>query len=593
MSLRSAAPDESDLLPELRLLAVAILRGDARAPFFEGEAAWSAGRVVRDRCVAADLAGRAALLDQVAAPKPLSFALRWSSIDEAAESLVQRRPTLAASWDEVRAVYDEDYARGVGEALAIVVQGRIGEALSEVGNLSASAVLAREAQDALADLLEETAFSAARATSVEQLEAIQKRLAKAIRTGGDTRDLAKKIAAVNDWTLGYAENVVRTNTTSALAQGTLREALRLEIEGEIAGLRFDAVNDRDTRPNHAAADGFVARASDPAWTILRPPLGFNCFMPGTLVQGRVFFASRMAYSGEVVKVTTKSGRVLALTPNHPVVTVHALLPAGEIEVGHHLLRYLGHEDGPTLGPARHVNEEHGPARVEEVFRALAEHGDILRCRVVADDLHGDAVHGEGEVDVVAVHGMLLDGLAAEQGESARQVSLVVEAPSDAGPGNASGLARRDAERVDGGAGLAAGRVVRPGDLALSGVGGHGSPLEPLRLGLASRLECPTLEAKTHDAPAHAKLVRELVHGVAGLVETDEVVHVERYTHSGHVYDLQTETGWVVAGDFFASNCRCSVGPELGDVPRRARIPPGAAPDPGFRGARAAAANPYP
>lgn len=276
MSLRSEAPDERDLLPELRLLAVAILRREARAPFYEGEAAWAAGRVVRDRMIAADLAGRVALLDQVAAPRPASFAARWSSIDEAAEAIVQRRPTLAASWDEVRAVYDEDYARGVGEALAITVQGRLEEALAAVGRESASSVLAREAQDALADLLEETAFSAAHATSVEQLEDLQKRLAKSLRNGADTRELAKTLAAVNDWTLPYAENVVRTNTTSALAQGTLREALSLEVQGEIAGLRFDAVNDRDTRPNHAAADGFVARASDPAWTILRPPLGFRC-----------------------------------------------------------------------------------------------------------------------------------------------------------------------------------------------------------------------------------------------------------------------------------------------------------------------------
>ncbi len=30
------------------------------------------------------------------------------------------------------------------------------------------------------------------------------------------------------------------------------------------------------RPNHLAADGFVAAVDDPVWQQLTPPLGFNC-----------------------------------------------------------------------------------------------------------------------------------------------------------------------------------------------------------------------------------------------------------------------------------------------------------------------------
>jgi hypothetical protein len=49
------------------------------------------------------------------------------------------------------------------------------------------------------------------------------------------------------------------------------------------------------------------------------------------------------------------------------------------------------------------------------------------------------------------------------------------------------------------------------------------------------------------------------------VLTDEIVHIEvDLDFVGHVYDLQTTTGIVVAGGIICSNCRCYAEPVVPD-----------------------------
>jgi len=44
------------------------------------------------------------------------------------------------------------------------------------------------------------------------------------------------------------------------------------------------------------------------------------------------------------------------------------------------------------------------------------------------------------------------------------------------------------------------------------------------------------------------------------VALDKVVRVRRFFFRGHVYDLQTDTGLIVANGTIISNCRCTVQP---------------------------------
>jgi hypothetical protein len=47
----------------------------------------------------------------------------------------------------------------------------------------------------------------------------------------------------------------------------------------------------------------------------------------------------------------------------------------------------------------------------------------------------------------------------------------------------------------------------------------------------------------------------LAHRLAGLISAVKIVKVERREYSGHVYNLQTEQGWFIAGGIVTHNCR--------------------------------------
>jgi hypothetical protein len=59
-------------------------------------------------------------------------------------------------------------------------------------------------------------------------------------------------------------------------------------------------------------------------------------------------------------------------------------------------------------------------------------------------------------------------------------------------------------------------------------------------------------------PADADFLGELLKWSAGLVASYKVVGIRQFDFSGHVYDLESETGWLFACSILASNCKCRV-----------------------------------
>ena len=70
------------------------------------------------------------------------------------------------------------------------------------------------------------------------------------------------------------ENVLRTNTMTALNDGAKDEAISLGAS--VALMRYDAIRDPRTRKTHLAMDGFVESPSHPIWNTILPPDGFQC-----------------------------------------------------------------------------------------------------------------------------------------------------------------------------------------------------------------------------------------------------------------------------------------------------------------------------
>jgi len=300
----------------------------------------------------------------------------------------------------------------------------------------------------------------------------------------------------------------------------------------------------------------------------------HCVTGDTVVQGRVQSVQRMRYTGKIIKVTTESGRTLSLTPNHRVVARHAFVPAGELEVGQYLLRHVGQNVGDRLSPASvdEQDEYHEPTSIEEMFSSFAERFGTTTYGVGADDFNGDAAFGDGEVEVVAVNGVLPRQVDSENLQSVGQSVLVVQPV---------GAASSDLSKVVRPGGLGD-LFVRPTTTAHSfpstaalgryksgvvGGGSHSVPLDLACFGAASRLDSPFLEPDTYDPACHAQFVSDLLCGAPREVEFDKIVNIDIDTFSGHVYDLQTEPGWMVASDMVISNCkwRLVTDPETGSV----------------------------
>lgn len=130
---------------------------------------------------------------------------------------------------------------------------------------------------------------------------------------------------------------------------------------------------------------------------------FQCILPGQELQGRVIGASKARYAGQAVKIVTRSGTVLFVTPNHPVATPDGFVPAGDLKEGQNVLRHVREVDIPADDYG-----ENAPAKVEEVFNTFSCAFDHCSGEVAAApvNFHGDAINFKGKVQVVGSYGKL-------------------------------------------------------------------------------------------------------------------------------------------------------------------------------------------
>lgn len=279
----------------------------------------------------------------------------------------------------------------------------------------------------------------------------------------------------------------------------------------------------------------------------------NCF-PGWVTVSAptgVSAADARWFEGELVVVHTASGRELAVTPNHPVLTSRGWVAAGDLEEGFDLVRYRGDDERVPAGGPDHEGRH---ASIGEVFEALRQSRGVTAVAVpgAAEQFHGDGTDAE-------VHVVLADGLLDEHGqpasfERAADGSFLVggvRLPSLLGPGPLL--------EVGTGAGHAADGVVggggEAGPLLGAGAGhadGHGLPA-------AADGDAGSAQAEVDHIAGDAIGGRELLDRLSGLVARDEVVNVERRDWRGHVFNLETGGGWYVASDYIVHNCRCTLG----------------------------------
>lgn len=226
-------------------LALADLRSDAVK---RDRAERQLAELLTETQAGADVLGRRRLLLEVEARTHERLYLARIPFLEAITSLIDRSPVLAAGWREARDAYE----RG---AFALV----------------------RSASQAVTRRIQATIAQAARIG--QPRDVVVSEIAEAL----GARRFDESGAA---YIRSYADTVFRTSTASAYTAGRHRQAESENVRKVIGAWRYDATPDGDVRPNHLAADGFIAHLDDPVWNLMSPPNGFNCRCALTMVPRR-------------------------------------------------------------------------------------------------------------------------------------------------------------------------------------------------------------------------------------------------------------------------------------------------------------------
>ena len=394
-------------------------------------------------------------------------------------------------------------------------------------------------------------------------EALARTLEKGFQAGESLAELRLRIEGVSQ-ALSDPARSLRIARTEA---GTVTNGIRFQF-GEPGDTKsWDSARDDLVRDSHKLAEAESAKGipiAEPFSNSLLFPHDpgadasevINCFLPGTTVSGRFVSGLESVYSGPAREIQTARGHRLRLTANHPVLTAGGWRPAHAIRKGDRLLSY---RRDVSIYPVPGVDDEHGPARIEDVFESLAsQRGGRIRVVGILD-LHGDEAFLKGDVYGVGQDREVDRRLNTGLGDHGRDLSDEPFASSDVtdhGLGaaydfvptrSASSLSlpHRGHARGD-----------RPVGLL------EADPVGALSLGPAAEWDTGFFQNPPDGIRSDTEFTRDLVSASTGLVALDDVVRVRELDWRGHVYDLQSTGGWLMADGIISRNCRCSfsIGP---------------------------------
>ena len=369
--------------------------------------------------------------------------------------------------------------------------------------------------------------------------------------------------------------------------------------------------DERVRDSHAELDGQIFSWDDPPIVDgekVNPGEAIQCF-PGETVfspSARVLKAYRRAYGGELTTIITESGEAISSTPNHPVLTRRGWVPIQFVDIGEDVFQAPLERGEFFVGNPQSVK-----TTALEFFSALSALGVPHRVSGATSWFHGDGT--DEQIDIVDVDWSLGDKLdPALSKEFCQNILSRSDEP---------GLGLGTFAQLFGASGLASDSIMRGACKGLSSLWAGLSHSGEHALAAIARLDTLALEIVGDRFALDSKVFRELLHAHSTVEERNGFVmrvlfgvmcraidpvnfealapqpdaeaigvHVqepgdvckafpllqkptrviEKFVSentSGHVFNLQTVTGWYVAQGLFVRNCRCVAIPyvDMGDA----------------------------
>ena len=374
-----------------------------------------------------------------------------------------------------------------------------------------------------------------------------------------------------------AELIARNETVYAIKSGRLEQDEKLaEKYGLQVKLVWRTSHDSKVCPICAAMDGQtvdlgkafsdVVKTEDGevlAWEHNSwndsgkiPDAHVNCVLGDTKVLADgVKVATRMNYSGEVIKLSTKNGRAITTTPNHILLTTRGWVLAKNITKSDQVIAY-----SDRVKPFMGNNTIDGDIpTISEQFITASETDGVVSSKMPATtkDFKGDGIKDE-EVDVIFV-----DGFLSNKGESSFD-KFNTKLPFISGSiqdDSLSGISTLDQLLMGT---LAASHGIMGSDCeAIALLGSERGHTNVHRLTSTTAYNARLLEAKSNRSTTTTEFFRNSFLANTGLIEFDDVVSVEIDTvHNTPVYDLETTSTLYTTNGIVSSNCRCYFDEEL-------------------------------
>lgn len=420
--------------------------------------------------------------------------------------------------------------------------------------------------------------------------------------GTSNRETAKALSELEGISRRRAQLIARDQASKL--NGAMNQ-FRQEQAG-VTHYKWSTTIDGRERPDHHARNGRVF-----AWA--RPPSeghpgrAINCFVGSTKVNlsNGCHKLWRRLYSGMLVTVETSEGALLQATPNHPILTSRGWLAINDLQEGDYLIR--ARQSSRVENGNDHLLE----AEFGDLFEAASRSEVLTSGRGSVFDFHGDGA--ERNVDTVLIDGDLSFCVGKSSGKdgvenldlSGAGVDLARVDRRGSGTLGGGGDEHVARERSDFGVrgssiGAAFGRghfahadkvrrrptsagdvvlVEYAGDDIASDAEPRGDRLDALAgtverdysagvdgvvpVGTPSALVdgCvevgpPSADRLAEAASVASKEGRSFFECRSGLYEFDRVIEKSVSEFSGHVYNLESSTGWYAANQIVAHNCRC-------------------------------------
>jgi DNA polymerase I-like protein with 3'-5' exonuclease and polymerase domains/uracil-DNA glycosylase len=236
----------------------------------------------------------------------------------------------------------------------------------------------------------------------------------------------------------------------------------------------------------------------------------NCVAGDTVVSspGSIRKIFRHKFTGPLITPITRSGRVFSITQNHPVLTLRGWVAANEVVKGDYLVSSTDSDwEVITAGPY----EYKCPTHISEIFDSICESGISQRVVGSTIDFHGDG--SNSEIDIVSPFPELVNNWQVPTDKEIAQVTLALSAHR------------------------------------FGAVLANSQPFM-----FVSDFNSSFNEVVSDCSGATVYANSNLINTFSGKISFDEIIDIEVRAYSGHVYNLETDTGWYIANNAIIHNC---------------------------------------